>query len=263
MGIMDMKPELQELLHAAHEFAWKAGKLTMRYFQTGLTIDRKADNSPVTIADRETEAMLRSAILERYPEHAILGEEEGVSGSGDTPWRWIIDPIDGTKAFMRGMPIYGVMIGLEYEGEPVIGVVNLPALGEIVSAARGLGCWWNGRPCRVSQVPTLSEGLLLSTSATRYDSYGKQEPFDRLTSEAGLFRTWGDCYGYIMVATGRAEAMIDPVMNIWDAAALLPILQEAGGTFTNWQGVATIDGGEGLATNGLVYDEVMRCLSGQ
>jgi len=185
-----------------------------------------------------------------------------LSGPHHSPWRWILDPIDGTKAFIRGMPIYGVMIGVEYEGESVVGVVNMPALGEIVSAAKGLGCWWNGRACHVSKIQTLHDGLLLTTCATRYENYGKQDAYDRLVDEAGLFRTWGDCYGYLMVATGRAEAMMDPVMNIWDAAALLPILHEAGGTFTDWNGTATIDGGNGIATNGLVFDEMMRLVRG-
>jgi histidinol phosphatase-like enzyme (inositol monophosphatase family) len=249
---------MEDILHVAHELAWTAGKITLRYFQTGIATDRKADNSPVTIADRETEKYLRAAIEQRYPEHAVLGEEDGLSGYADSAWRWILDPIDGTKAFIHGMPVYGVMIGVEYEGEAVVGVVNLPALGEIAYAAKGMGCWWNGRPCRVSQVKTMDEALLLSTSATRYDDYGRQHIFERLTRSAGLFRTWGDCYGYIMVATGRAEVMIDPTMNIWDAAPLLPILQEAGGTFTDWKGNATIEGGEGIATNGLLFDDVMR-----
>lgn len=249
---------MQDILNFAHELAWQAGKITMRYFQTKITTDRKSDNSPVTIADREAEKYMRQAIQARYPEHAILGEEDGLSGPREAPWRWILDPIDGTKAFVRGMPIYGVMIGIEHEGEAVVGVVNMPALGEIVYAAKGLGCWWNGRQCRVSEVKTLKEGLLLTTCATRYDTYGKQAAYERLVDASGLFRTWGDCYGYVMVATGRAEAMMDPIMNIWDAAALLPILHEAGGTFTDWTGTATIDGGNGIATNGLVFDEVMR-----
>jgi histidinol-phosphatase len=257
-----MSTERQEMLHFAQTLAWNAGKITQRYFQTDLKTERKTDDSPVTIADREAEKYLRAAISARYPEHAILGEEEGASGVQDAPWRWILDPIDGTKAFIHGVPIYGVMIGIEQEGEPVIGVVNVPALGEIVYAARGLGCWWNGRPCRVSQTGRLDEGLLLTTCTTRYDDYGKQAPFDRLTSSAKMVRTWGDCYGYLLVATGRAEVMLDPVMNIWDAAALLPILQEAGGTFTDWQGRATIDGGEGIGTNGLVLDEVMALIGG-
>lgn len=252
-----MAETLDELLAFAHEIAWQAGKITLRYFQTGVVIDRKADESPVTIADRETEHYLRAAIVTRYPDHALLGEEEGASGSGEATWRWIIDPIDGTKSFIRGMPLYGVMIGLEHAGEPVLGVVNMPALNEIVYAARGLGCWWNGRRCRVSTVPALSAGLLVATRANRYERYGKGDAFARLVAAAGEFRTWGDCYGYLLVATGRAEAMLDPVMNIWDAAALMPIMQEAGGTFTDWRGVPTITGEEGIGTNGLVLDEVL------
>jgi histidinol-phosphatase len=256
-----MAETLDELLAFAHEIAWQAGKITRRYFQAGVAIDRKADESPVTVADREAESYLRAAISARYPNHALLGEEEGATGSSDAAWRWIIDPIDGTKSFIRGVPLYGVMLGLEHTGEPVLGVVNIPVLDEIVYAARGLGCWWNGRPCRVSSVTTLSEGLLLATRANRYDRYGKGEAFARLVAAAGEFRTWGDCYGYLLVATGRAEAMLDPVMNIWDAAALLPILQEAGGTFTDWRGVPTIAGEEGLGTNGLVLDEVLALIS--
>lgn len=256
-----MKTDCQELLNVAHELAWQAGKVTLRYFQTDITTDHKADESPVTIADRETERFLRAAITSRYPHHAVLGEEDGASGDSTSPWRWILDPIDGTKAFIHGMPTYGVMIGIEYEGAPVVGVVNMPALGEIVAAGRELGCWWNGRPCRVSQVSALDQSLLVATSATRYEACGKQAAFERLVNATGMFRTWGDCYGYLLVATGRAEVMIDPVMSIWDAAALLPILQEAGGTFTDWKGTPTISGGEGLGTNGLVTEEVLSLLA--
>jgi histidinol phosphatase-like enzyme (inositol monophosphatase family) len=253
---------VQELLNFAHELAWQAGKITLRYFQTDIATEHKTDNSPVTIADREAEKHLRAAIAARYPDHAILGEEEGATGSKDAPWRWILDPIDGTKAFIHGMPIYGVMIGLLHKGEPVIGVVNMPALGEIVYAGRGLGCWWNGRPCKVSPITTLREGLLVATRTTMYEEHGKREAFERLTDAAKMFRTWGDCYGYLLVATGRAVAMVDPTMQVWDAAALLPILQEAGGTFTDWQGRHTIEGGEGIGTNGHVLDEVMNLIAG-
>lgn len=259
-----MTEMLRELLTFAHELAWQAGKITLRYFQTGITSDRKSDDSPVTVADREAESYLRRSIAECYPTHAILGEEEGASGSADAEWRWILDPIDGTRSFVRGVPIYGVMIGLEHVGQPVLGVVNIPALNEVVYAAQGLGCWWNGRPCRVSAISSLSQGLLVATTADgRYARYGKQAAYERLVATAGLFRTWGDCYGYLLVATGRAEVMLDPVMSIWDAAALFPILQEAGGTFTNWQGQATITSGEGIGTNGLVLDEVLQLIAGQ
>jgi histidinol-phosphatase len=255
-----MTNELQDMLDFAHRLAWQAGKITLRYFQSDLLVDRKADDSPVTIADRETEAFLRAALSERYPDHAILGEEEGLTGVATSSYRWILDPIDGTKSFIRGVPLYGVMMALLREHEPVVGVVNMPATGEIVYAARGAGCWWNGRPCRVSSVSSLRESLVVATIAHGYEQYGKDAALARIIDASGLFRTWGDCYGHLLVATGRAEVALDPIMNIWDNAALLPILEEAGGTFTDWQGVATIERGDGISTNGLVLDELMEVI---
>ncbi len=257
-----MADELRELLDFAHTIAWQAGKITLRYFQSELAVDLKADASPVTVADREAEAFLRAAIAARYPGHAVLGEEEGLSGDDGATYRWIIDPIDGTRSFVRGMPLYGVMVGLLREGEPVLGVVNMPALGEIVAAARGHGCRWNGRPCHVSSVAALRDGLVVATVAHGYEAHGKGEAFRRILAAAGQFRTWGDCYGHLLVATGRAEVALDPIMSVWDAAALLPILTEAGGTFTDWRGRATIDGGDGLSTNGAVLAELVRLIEG-
>lgn len=255
-----MADELRELLDFAHAVAWQAGKLTLRYFQSDIAVDRKADESPVTIADREAEAYLRAAIGARFPDHAILGEEEGLTGSSDATYQWVLDPIDGTRSFVRGVPLYGVMVGLLREGEPAVGVVNMPALSEIVYAAKGYGCWWNGRPCRVSTTPSLGEGLVVGTVASGYERYGKGEAFARILPAAGLFRTWGDCYGHLLVATGRAEAALDPGMNLWDAAALFPILQEAGGTYTDWRGAPRIDGGDGISTNGVVLPELLRLI---
>lgn len=252
-----MADELRALLDFAHQIAWQAGKITLRHFQSELAVDQKADESPVTVADREAEAFLRAAIAARYPGHAVLGEEEGLSGDSSATYRWVLDPIDGTRSFIRGVPLYGVMVGLLREGEPVAGVVNMPALGEIVYAARSHGCWWNGRPCRASAVSTLRESLVVATVATGYEQYGKGDAFARVLAEAGIFRTWGDCYGHLLVATGRAEAALDPVMNVWDAAALFPILAEAGGTYTDWRGTPTIEGGEGLSTNGHVLSRLL------
>jgi histidinol phosphatase-like enzyme (inositol monophosphatase family) len=252
-----MADNLRSMLDFAHEIAVAAGKITLSYFQSGVAVDRKADESPVTIADREAEAYLRAAIGGRYPDHAILGEEEGLSGAADAEYRWVLDPIDGTKSFIRGVPLYGVMVGLLHRSEPVLGVVNMPALGEIVYAARGEGCWWNGQPCRVSATASLRESLVVGTVAFGYEKHGKAAAFERIVAEAGLFRTWGDCYGYVLVATGRAEVALDPAMNIWDAAALLPILEEAGGSYTDWQGNPTIEGGEGIGANTAVREELL------
>ena len=157
---------------------------------------------------------------------------------------------------MHGVPLYGVLIAVEIEGEMSVGVVNIPALGEIVSAAKGLGCFLNGEPARVSNTAELKDALLLSTS---FKSGGVSE----LLQRAGVSRTWGDCYGYVLVATGRADVMLDPVMNLWDCAPLLPIMEEAGGTFTDWQGVRIADGGNAIATNGLLFDEVMSVIRQQ
>ena len=255
-----MADELRALLDFAHQIAWQAGKLTLRYFQSELTIDHKADESPVTIADREAEAYLRAKITAQYPDHAILGEEAGLSGDAGATYRWVLDPIDGTKTFVRGVPLYGVMVGLLREGQPVVGAVNMPALGEIVYGAQGHGCWWNGRPCRVSPVASLAASLVVATTAHGYEQHGKALAFQRLLAACGSFRTWGDCYGHLLVATGRAEVALDPIMNLWDAAALLPILEAAGGTFTDWHGVATIEAGEGLSSNGLVNEALLACL---
>lgn len=248
--------ELRELVQFAVELARGAGDITLQYFRKKPETSTKADGSYVTIADREAEKYLRRQISERFPDDGFLGEEEGES-QGTSGRRWIIDPIDGTFAFVHGVPFYGVLIALEMDGEMDVGVVNIPPLGEIVSAGKGLGCFLNGEPARVSSTATLDQALLLSTSFTTCASYGFGRAAERLQEKAKTSRTWGDCYGYVLVATGRADVMLDPVMNLWDSAPLFPIIREAGGTFTDWRGVATASGGNAIATNGLLFEEVM------
>ncbi len=250
------KSELTDLLGFAVDLARGAGAITLKYFRRALQTDTKADGSFVTIADRETEKFLRQSISERFPDDGLLGEEEG-EHKGSSARRWIVDPIDGTFSFVHGVPFYGVMIGLEIDGEACLGVVNLPALDEIVYAAKGVGCFYNGHPARVSQTASLEESLLLSTDFGTCAQYGVGVAADQLQRRAKARRTWGDCYGHVLVATGRAEVMLDPVMNVWDCAALLPIVEEAGGTFTDWRGERTIHGGHAISTNGLLFDQVM------
>jgi histidinol phosphatase-like enzyme (inositol monophosphatase family) len=262
-------PSLAESLDFALQAARRAGDVVMPYYQGDVGVEIKGDGSPVTLADRGAEQELRRIIRERFPADGVLGEEFGEQ-PGTSGRRWILDPIDGTKAFVRGVPLFGVLIGLEQDGESVLGVVSMPALDEFVYAARGQGCWWlpSGRKpgspprrARVSSVAPLAEGLLLLNSY-EYFVKGKRVPaHDRLLRAARHQRGWGDCYGHILVATGRAEVCVDPMMNPWDNAPLLPILQEAGGTFTDWRGKATIHGGDGISTNGAVFDEVMREVS--
>ena len=250
------KNELNELLEFAVTLARGAGDITLKYFRRKPETTTKADGSYVTIADRETEAYLRRQIAERFPDDGVLGEEEG-EHNGRSGRRWIVDPIDGTFAFVHGVPFYGVLIALEIDAQPIIGVVNMPALGEIVAAAAGAGCFFNGEPARVSAKSSLSDALLLCTNFRECARHGFGRAAERLQERAHSSRTWGDCYGYVLVATGRAEVMLDPVMNLWDCAPLLPILEEAGGMFTDWSGARTINGGNAIATNRVLFDEVM------
>lgn len=251
------KEQLQHLLDFAVDIAREAGAITLRHYQGSFVAERKTDNSFVTIADREAEAYLRSRIASVFPDDSILGEEEGEQ-SGSSNRRWILDPIDGTYSFVHGVPLYGVLIGLEIDGEPVLGVVNLPAIGEVVYAATGLGCFWNEGPARVSATSTIEQALLLSTDFGACERYGFGPVAETLQLQVHGRRTWGDAYGHVLVATGRADIMLDPVMNVWDCAALLPILEEAGGTFTDWNGRRTIHGGNAISTNGLLFDSVMK-----
>ena len=247
-------------LDFAVDLARGAGEITLKYFRKRPETTTKSDGSYVTIADREAEAYLRRQIADHYPDDGIVGEEEGES-QGRSGRRWIVDPIDGTFAFVHGVPFYGVLIGLEIDGELSVGVINIPALDEIVSAAKGAGCFLNGERTRVSSTTRLEDALLLCTDFRSCERYGFGRAAELMQARAKTSRTWGDCYGYVLVATGRADVMLDPVMNLWDCAALLPIMEEAGGTFTDWRGVRTAAGTNSIATNGLLFDEVMELAS--
>jgi len=248
--------ELGSLLDFAVRVARAAGEITQRYFKGSFAVELKADNSFVTAADREAERFLRAGIKEAFPDDAILGEEEGAK-AGKSNRRWILDPIDGTYSFVHKVPLYGVLIGLEIDDEAVLGVVNLPAVNEQVYAANGLGCFWNDRPAHVSSTESLGDALLLATDFGDCERQGFGRAAEMLQSQVQARRTWGDVYGHVLVATGRAEIMLDPIMNIWDCAPLLPILEEAGGTFTDWRGQRTIHGGNAISTNGRLFDAVM------
>ncbi len=253
---------LDVLLDLALSAAREAGEVTLQYFQKNPAVETKADLSPVTIADRETERLLRQRIEQRYPHHGILGEEFGAV-RGSASYCWMLDPIDGTQAFIRGVPLYGVMIGLALEGEPILGVVHFPALSETVWARQGGGAWWNGQLTRVSSVARLTDATLLATDTKGIAAAGLDAPYQRLRGATKFERTWGDCYGHMLVATGRAEMMLDHILSPWDACGLLPILEEAGGRFTDWRGSRTIHGKSGISTNALLLDAVLRALNGQ
>ena len=251
------EPALKDLLNVAIDAAYAAGKRTLAYFNTRIAVELKADQTPVTCADREAEQLIRDYILRWFPTHSILGEEGGIH-EGDKNYRWIIDPIDGTKSFICGVPLYGVLIGVEVSGRPQVGAVYLPALDEMACAATGMGCTWNGRAARVSEVAKLSDAVMCTTSPMT--SLARSDAFDNLQRRVKVTRGWGDCYGHILVATGRAEIMLDPRMNPWDCAPLLPILREAGGHYTTWTGESTIWGPDGLGTNAALHREVVELL---
>ncbi len=253
-----MEP-LTDLLQFGVEVAWRAGRVSLAHFQTGTVAEAKADRSPVTIADREAERLIRDLIEARFPHDGILGEEFGAVRNGAAR-RWIVDPIDGTRSYVRGVPLYGVLLALEQNHDALLGVIHFPALSETVAAARGLGCWWDGRRALVSDVSDIDRALLLTTDAERIDRDGRRAGWNRLRSRAGLCRTWGDCYGYALVATGRAEAMLDPIISIWDGAAIGPIIEEAGGVLTSFDGTPGYRSGSLVATNAALAREVRHLL---
>ncbi|MGH7410032.1 MAG: histidinol-phosphatase [Candidatus Methylomirabilis sp.] len=252
-------PTLDELLELALAAARGAGEVALRYFTRDVQVEVKSDQTPVTVADREAERLLRAKIEERFPGHGIVGEEFGVVRE-KAPYRWILDPIDGTQSFIRGVPLWGVMIGVEQDGESVLGVVHFPALRETVWARAGGGAWWNGKRACVSRVARLEEATLLTTDLRLFEDQRLRAAFDRLRTRVKFERTWGDCYGHALVATGRADIMLDPIMSEWDACALLPILEEAGGRFSDWRGIRTIRGGNAISTNRLLFEPVISVL---
>jgi len=234
-------------LQFALELAEQAGRLTLEYFSSkSLQVFTKKDASPVTVADRRAEELIRSAIATAYPGDGVLGEEfeERLSSNGRC---WIIDPIDGTKAFIHGVPLYGVMIALEVEGVQQIGVVNFPALRELYYAERACGAFLNGSLITVSSVANIPEATVLFTEKEYLLDPPSSHPIDRLRHEAGLVRGWGDCYGHTLVASGRAEVSVDKIMSPWDCAAIIPIVTEAGGCCFDYTGVTTI-AGQGLVS---------------
>lgn len=250
---MHKDPDLSNLLESAVHAAYQAGKITLSYFQSAhFDVETKADDSPVTIADKNAEQYIRQFVQKRFPDHAILGEEFGEI-AGSSPYRWIIDPIDGTKSFIHGVPLYGTMIGIEDRRlkDTVAGVVYFPALDEMYSAAKGLGAFCNGRRIHVSEVKELKDAVVLITDMTQAYDHPKAECFDAIQRMSKFVRTWGDCYGHMLVASGRAEIMMDPKMHLWDIAALKPIMEEAGGKFFDWNG-----------KNGLYIDDAIACNSG-
>jgi histidinol-phosphatase len=255
-----MKTDVRRLMKFAEQHCREAGKITLQYFQQELQIEYKEDASPVTIADRKSEELIRRAIEKEFPGHAIVGEEFGET-LRNSDCTWYIDPIDGTLAYTHGVPIYGVMLGLRIAKEFVVGCVFLPAINELVIAGKGEGCYWNGKKASASKTHQLSDALFAHSGSEYFSKAERGDSFRRLEAATSLQRTWGDCFGHILVATGRADICVDAVLFPWDSAPLIPILQEAGGTFTDWKGNVTNEGGEGISTNGFLLQQVLAITS--
>jgi len=254
---------VKELHEAAIEIARLMGGVALRWFgaaRTGeLGVETKGDGSPVTRADREAEEAARTWIEGRFPGAGIVGEEHGTKRA-DAELRFVLDPIDGTKTFVRGVPLWGSLVGVMQGDGVVAGAASYPGTGEILSAARGLGAWVGDRRARVSDVSDIGRATVLTTDETFSFVPARLASWRTLAKQAGVVRSWGDCYGYLLVATGRAEAMIDPILSPWDAAPFAVILPEAGGVITDWSGGEHLD--SAIATNTALAARVRGLLGG-
>ena len=259
--ITDRGDTLDAIVAPAAELARLTGNIALGFYRSSLDVETKLDGSPVTIADRRAEQAASEWVRRYFPDDGFLGEEFGEERVGARR-RWIIDPIDGTKSFVHGVPLWGSLVAL-CEGDRVLaGAAYFPAIEELLAAAPGAGCWWNGSRCAVSGIGSLADATVLTTDDRFLERPAFRAGWARISDGAAVSRTWGDCFGYLLVATGRAEAMLDPVMSPWDAAALQPIIEEAGGRFTDWANQATAFGGSAVATNALLADSVRVLLSG-
>ncbi len=255
---MNHKPTLEFI----SDLAYRAGRITLGYFNTGVRSDYKPDDTPVTVADRAAENFIRGELEKKFPTHAILGEESGATGDQASSMRWIIDPIDGTKSFMRGIPLYAVLIGLEIDGVVQAGAAYFPGTDEMLCAADGEGAWWNGRRTRVSEESSIEHAWVCFTDIRDMGKYGRAEAWNRINTSVYTVRGWSDAYGYLAVATGRAEAMLDPIMATWDCGPFPVIFREAGGYFGSWDGREGHLHEEALACNSALLPEILRLIKG-
>jgi histidinol phosphatase-like enzyme (inositol monophosphatase family) len=246
-------------MDAVAEVATLAGNVARRYYGKSPDVQLKQDGSPVSAADFDAERTAREWIEKSFPSDGIIGEElPPVRESAKR--RWILDPIDGTFTFLQTVPLWGTLVAV-VEGERVIaGAAYFPALDETIVAAPGKGAWWNGSRTAVSKVSELGAARLVTTDARFNRDASRRDRWLQLQNGARSMRTWGDCYGYLLVATGRADVMVDDVISGWDVAALLPVITEAGGAFTDWKGQTTAFGGDAIATNSLLASAVREIL---
>jgi len=251
------RQDASTLLQAAAELANLTGATALRYYRHNLTVEQKQDGSPVTVADREAERLARAWLAQHFPDDAILGEEFGATG-GTSGRTWLLDPVDGTKTFVRGVPLWGSLVAVVEGAVVLAGAAVFPAVGEQVAAALGEGCWHCGARCRVSDVAQLERAAVLTSDVQRFATPELRRGWEALSGSALLSRSWGDCYGYLLVATGRAEAMVDVGLNPWDIACFVPIIVEAGGRIADFEGRAYPPLENAIASNAALAAEVRR-----
>ena len=266
-----VSPENLELLKIALKTAELAEENILKFYQNDVGVEWKADKTPVTIADKGTEELARKFWAKETPGFGVIGEEFGIE-SPDAEYQWVIDPIDGTKSFIHGVPLFGTLIGLYHKNVPIASVIRLPAMKSVVWAVNGGGTFLDGREVHASGVSQLSDALVLSGTVNTMEDKGFGEGFTKLRRSARLHRGWGDCYGYYLVAAGRAEIMVDPVVSLWDIAPFPLLMKEAGGKFSTIDGKTELfdangkptapiyEGFTSIATNGLLHDVVLECL---
>ena len=251
--------EQGELLAFTRLLANASAGVIRTYYRTPFHVDLKTDESPVTIADRQAEEVMRDLIMRRYPDHGILGEEHGAY-QPDAPYQWVLDPIDGTKAFVSGTYLFGTLIALLKGGRPAIGCINQPIMGDFL-AGTGEATWLNDRPVQVAPVTQITEAIMLTTDHWQVFQRQNGPAFEALTRRAKRYNNWGDCHGYYLVATGGAHIMGDPIMNPWDLMALIPIIEGAGGVITDWQGNDPVTSDSAVATCGPIHGAVIQALN--
>ena len=256
-----MNPEWRSRYEAAVELGRRAAARALTYFEAAVTVEWKHDLSPVTVADRETEQQLRTGLHDLFPGDGFLGEEYGDT-PGTSGFRWMLDPIDGTRSFVRGIPLWATLVGLEYKDEQIAGVVVAPALGQTWHALRGHGAFRNDRRIHVSEVSALDESMVFYSSLSWFLKAGKQASFLELVRRTQRQRGFGDFYGFVLVAQGSGEVMAEHGVHAWDVAAIKPLVEEAGGRFSDWDNTPTIHRPDVLASNGRLHDEVLHILSG-
>ncbi len=260
-----MATDYQAELDFAVEAAWIAGQLTLEFFRLGVETELKSDRTPVTEADRGAEELIRSRIAETFPGDSIVGEEFGAGGGtqdaqGAAERNWYVDPIDGTRSFVRGVPLYGILIGLEVKGRVEVGVAHFPGIGETVAAASGHGCTLNGEPARVCATDKLAESYVSFGDPGLFVDGHHRKAWQRMMENTAYRVGWSDAYGHALVATGRLELMVDPQMSPWDCGPFPVILREAGGYFGDWSGNETIHCGRAVSTTRRLLPEVLELL---